>query len=732
MADRVMWKTRIDERTCPMCKMLNNRVYYADRAPSLPVHDNCRCSLIKYKGPAATLKPKRTEHIGEAYWSVMFDKAQNLPEVVTNNQRLKFRQEIQSLVKSYPYSMIDMMNWMRNNKPEGESRDDYVDYVCQMKNFVNSQTGKPIYDCSSLTADLMAHNVPTHNQSCGKCNAQPSEEDSEREHNPKASGSSSEEGLLVTPDLMTTESEYEQQNGNQKPVGFKSQPSQSQTHQLYTAFKDYKSLSKRIVENLCNVYRIPVPEIIFDSCPDNSGKSCTVGNKTIYLDPNQYSARTLLHEFIHYHANVRGNRELDLDETKVDTLAQALIDKSFRNSGSQLGLPIRHDTFAALKPESQRHATNMIESLQTKFPLWSKALNYDPTTAVVMGPNGQPATAVYPPTQPGGAGTGIQPPQPVVIQDPKDDPSTGLMAMFDNVYTPFASLLGLKSRDINESHTPSIIQNAVTTLAEGNLSDLGALSVSLFSSIALLALGTLGKDHIVVGDRKLMAEMGAGFLWNSMRYVGNPKSMETINDDAKNLGEALGKWNTDQGVKIITTDRRDMRKTQQMKRMMESRRKFFGGGPIGGDGEGGDVIYSRSGPNGPTESPFSTDDLGMMGGMGGAPMIFTAEGGKPTRVLVGSDGKTLMKSIKPKENKGADIKGLIGTTMNENPYNRQSPFTFVGGSALGTGEPDRRPAKPKQYGTGEYLMDDLAGEFVPAEYEHYYRPQQEFPGVGIA
>lgn len=721
MVDRVMWKTHIDERTCPMCKMYNNRVYYADKAPSLPAHDNCRCSLIKYKGPAVQLKPnKRNEHIGESYWNVMFDKAQHLPEVVSNNQRLKFRADIQSLVRSYPYSMVDLYNWMRQNKPEGDNREDYVNYVCNMKNFVNSQTGKPIYDCSTLTSETMTHNVPTHEKTCGQCNNQPSKEYEESEHNPEPSSTSSEEGLLVTPDLMSSESKHKQKNGNQNPVGFKSQ---SRTHELYTAFKDYKSLSKRIVENLCNVYKIPVPEIIFDSCPDNSGKSCTVSNKAIYLDPNQYSARTLLHEFIHYHANILGNRDLDLDETKVDTLAQALIDKSFKRSynGSEL---VRHDTFVSLQPEAQKRSVGLIESLQTKFPLWAKAMNYDPTTAVVMGPNGQPTTAVYPPPQqPGvGAGTGVQPPQPVIIQDPKDDPSTGLMAMFDNVYTPFANILGLKPRDINESHTPSIIQNAVTTLAEGNMSDLGALSVSLFASIALLAFGTLGKEHIVIGDRKLMAEMGAGFLWNSMRYVGNPKSMETINDDAKKLGEALGKWNTDESIRIVTTDKRDTRKTQQMKRVMQNRKDFFGG----------DVIYSKSGPNGPTESAFSTEEMGDLGMMaGGGPMVFTAEGGRPTRVLVGSDGKTLMKSIKPRENRGADIKGLIGTTQNDNPYNKSSPFTFVGGSALGTGEPDRRPTKPRQQRTGEYLIDDLDGDFVPQEYEGYYRPQQEFTNLNV-
>ena len=721
MADRLIWKTRSDEKTCEVCRSYHNKVYYSDKAPSLPAHDNCRCKLVTYKG--AAVERLGVDRVGRSYWDVMFSKAYSLPEDVSNNQRLQFRNDILQLVKSYPCSdcVTDTVAWMKNNKLEAKSRDDVLNYLCNMKNMVNSKTGKDIYDCTTLlTSETMTHNPPTHQQTCSQCDSHPGEKHSEAEYNPESSGTSSEQRSFVVPDLVRSESENKQQNRNENAVGFK-----SQTHELYKSFKDYKSLSAKIIRDLCKTYRIPEPEIVFGRCPDGSNKSCVV-SKTIYLDPNQYSARTLLHEFVHYHANYRGDSKLDVDEAKIDTIAQGLIDKSFNfvnnNNGSAL---VRHDTF--ITPEHQRRSTNFLENWKSQFPMLQKAMNYDPNTSVVLGPNGQPATAIQPqPQQPGGSG--IVQPQPVIIQNPRDDPSTGLMAMFDNVYTPFANLLGLSARDVNEAHTPSIIQNAVTTLAEANLSDLGAVSVSLFSSIVLLAMGTLGKDHIVIGDRKLMAEMGAGFLWNSMRYVGNPKSMDTINDDAKNLGEALSKWNTDQSIKIVTTDKRDMRKTQQVKRMMENRRKMMGGGQYMGGGEPGDVIFSKSGPNGPTESAFSTDEMGMMG-MTGGPMVFTADGGRPTRVLVGSDGKTIMKSMHKPENRGADIKGLIGTTQNANPYNRAGPFTFVGGNAVGTGEPDRRPHKRQR--TGEYLMDDLDGDFVPQEYEGYYRPQQEFPNLAI-
>ena len=148
--------------------------------------------------------------------------------------------------------------------------------------------------------------------------------------------------------------------------------------------------------------------------------------------------------------------------------------------------------------------------------------------------------------------------------------------MFDGVYQPFANLLGLKARDVNRAHTPTIITSAVTTLAEANVSDLGALIVSLTGALTMLVAGALGKEHIVVGDRVMMAEAGANFMWNGLRYVANPKSLEFVQDDAKDLGEALVVWNTDKASNILTNDKRDHRKSQQVKKYDGTKASRFG------------------------------------------------------------------------------------------------------------------------------------------------------------
>ena len=755
MQQKVQWKTRMDERSCPRCNSLNGKIYIKNQAPQIPQHDHCRCRLVNYY-PKPRPRPK-VATTGGNYWTTMFDKAYNLPEVVTNGERLKFRNDILQLTKLYPCNQVSVTEWMKEHKMEGTGRNDYINYLCNMKNFVNEKLGKQIYDCSILTSNTMTHNVPTRQETCSKCNTEPGKEHSASEHNPESSGTSSEQRGFVSPDLMSSESKDKEQNREQNTVGFKAQRGGSDQFALYNAFRDYKTLSTKVIGIMCKNHNIPEPNIIFNACPDGSNRSCTVGNNTIYLDPNTYSPRSLLNEFVHYASNYMGNRRLDLDELSVDTIAQKIVRDNF---GDKLGRavvpeisqrklavsntpftkrpPVRHDTFFPQLSDLQTRTDRMLNGWKSRFTLLDTAMKYNPTgaappTTVVINPaTGQPQPAV--PQQPPGVGSGINVPQPVIIQDPKDDPTTGLMAMFDQMYEPIGNLLGLKARDINESHTPAIISNAVTTLAESNLSDLGSLIVSLFGALTMLAVGTLGKDHIVVGDRKLMSETGANFLWNSMRYVGNPKMMDTVQADATKLGEALGRWNADQSLQVVTTDSRDNRKNEKLKRFMRDRRGGlggFGGGSGGGfgsaPGENG-VIFSKSGPNGPTESALSEEEQMMMGLAHHGPLLFTSDGGKPTRILVGSDGKTIMKTMNKKEDRGADIRGVIGTTRAENPFNRQSPFTFVGGSG-GVGEPDRRPIRRQH--TGEYRLDDLEGDFIPAEMEEFYRPHQEFPNLSV-
>jgi len=47
--EKVEWIAALDDRVCPICEGLHEKTYPIEDAPSLPVHPNCRCTLVPYR-----------------------------------------------------------------------------------------------------------------------------------------------------------------------------------------------------------------------------------------------------------------------------------------------------------------------------------------------------------------------------------------------------------------------------------------------------------------------------------------------------------------------------------------------------------------------------------------------------------------------------------------------------------------------------------------------------------
>jgi SPP1 gp7 family putative phage head morphogenesis protein len=46
--DKVEWVSAYDDRICEECESLHGNVYPIGDTPDIPVHPNCRCTLIPY------------------------------------------------------------------------------------------------------------------------------------------------------------------------------------------------------------------------------------------------------------------------------------------------------------------------------------------------------------------------------------------------------------------------------------------------------------------------------------------------------------------------------------------------------------------------------------------------------------------------------------------------------------------------------------------------------------
>lgn len=68
---RVRWITKNDERVCPICGPRHNRIYWSDKVPYIPVHDNCRCKTEDVKqlpqkklGSYRMMLPRHSKQVG--------------------------------------------------------------------------------------------------------------------------------------------------------------------------------------------------------------------------------------------------------------------------------------------------------------------------------------------------------------------------------------------------------------------------------------------------------------------------------------------------------------------------------------------------------------------------------------------------------------------------------------------------------------------------------------------
>jgi hypothetical protein len=86
---------------------------------------------------------------------------------------------------------------------------------------------------------------------------------------------------------------------------------------------------------------------------------------------------------------------------------------------------------------------------------------------------------------------------------------------------------------------PNILGNVVTTVADSNLNDFGALLVSAGTAGITLLLGAAVKDSLGMGDRRFLMGLGGNLLWNSLAYIANPKRSKSVFTHASQFGKAI-------------------------------------------------------------------------------------------------------------------------------------------------------------------------------------------------
>jgi hypothetical protein len=319
--------------------------------------------------------------------------------------------------------------------------------------------------------------------------------------------------------------------------------------------REFKRVSSRIIEDMCKKEEVPMPDVIFEPCPGNHSTSCTrvpievdTGKlaplpSKIYLNPHQASRRTVYHEGYHYIAKVKGDDALFHNEYKIDQMARDAVDKEFQNTYTSDSHSKYKEVYDMTESFEDR-VNNRLKAWKESFPMFSK----------LHDENVNPQQEIQVPTPP----PGVAPSGPValnthpepMVRAPEEPPGShvtdSFASMLDPIYAPFANMVGVQPKDINEAHTPTILTSIVSTIAESNMNNFGSLLVNLLGAGGALAVGTLAKEQMGFGDRKFVVEMGANFLWSVMRYVANPKVSNEVMKNASIFGQSVTTGNFEQ------------------------------------------------------------------------------------------------------------------------------------------------------------------------------------------
>lgn len=304
-----------------------------------------------YRGIAnknVTVYPKSREEAGSAFWSVLHHHAAAFPNKPSQRKRKYTRIFIKEWLKAFPCGACreDAEEYVKVHRPQLRTRKTYAQWQEDFHNWVNRKTGKQF---TKLEIHDGAHD------SCPTCSL-------------KAHDSTG----------FTPEEKAELHTANVEGV------------EKY--FDKIKDASKRVLYELADKTGVSRPNIVFGSCPESPFGSCTIasindgGNNsaTIYLNPEQFSPRTLAHEFYHYHRAMKGDSKDFANEKEAEEFALKVLNEHFdfddSIGGGKEEEPVAHDTRRTARdiPQQQPAFVDNFEFIYKPFAgdtVTSKMLN---------------------------------------------------------------------------------------------------------------------------------------------------------------------------------------------------------------------------------------------------------------------------------------------------------------------------------------------------------------------
>lgn len=113
------------------------------------------------------------EELGKAAWMFLHNMAANFPENPNETVHNDFYQFMSYFAKVYPCQScgIHLENYLVSNPPETQSRQTFMEWMCELHNNVNARLEKPQISCIEYVRNFMSPSIGVANERCTECEA---------------------------------------------------------------------------------------------------------------------------------------------------------------------------------------------------------------------------------------------------------------------------------------------------------------------------------------------------------------------------------------------------------------------------------------------------------------------------------------------------------------------------------------------------------------------------------
>lgn len=209
-----------------------------------------------------------------------------------------------------------------------------------------------------------------------------------------------------------------------------------------------------------------------------------------------------------------------------------------------------------------------------RYPSLKRSFNFDGPASPGSPPPTPPMVPSATPMnqQPIAGQQSLQNPYLAGLDDftkPVEEELDGVLKPLDNIYAFPASVVGIKSNEMNLAYTPEMATNLFQLLNQMFLTNFGSMFTTVLSSLGLLGVSIFAKNNLGHYDKLFVQNVTASLLFHTMNFI-NPRIKDEIIPSGTEFIEGLMAMDFEKIKKSLLYNYEGENSTQDLMAMLKN------------------------------------------------------------------------------------------------------------------------------------------------------------------